>query len=194
MYKSYIALFTCASSRGLQLELVPDLSSPSFIRALVRLRARRGNPLLVVSDNGKTFKDARLREYCASVNIEASPCWGGFFERLVRSVMRCLKTILRTVRVTYEELSTILIEIEGGLNSRSLTYVYSEIDEPLTPSHLMIGRRFLSKPPAVPSVKGPEPNPPYAKIEIPSTAIRPILEQMAFRVLDRASLTSQGAK
>ena len=38
----------------------PALSPPSFIEALVRLRARRGYPLFVVSDNGKTFKDARL--------------------------------------------------------------------------------------------------------------------------------------
>ena len=43
---------------------------------------------------------------------------GRFFERLVRSFKRCLKKTLRTARVTYEELSTILIEVEGALNSR----------------------------------------------------------------------------
>ena len=42
---------------------------------------------------------------------------------------------------------TIFVEVEGVLNSRTLTYVYSEdIDEPLTPSHLLLGRRLLSKP------------------------------------------------
>lgn len=54
-----------------------------------------------------------------SILTEASPWWGGFFERLVRSFKRCLKKTLRTARVTYEELSTILIEMEGVLNSRS---------------------------------------------------------------------------
>ena len=37
-----------------------------------------------------------------------------------------------------------LIEIEGVLNSRPLTYVYDELDEqPLTPSSLVIGQRLL---------------------------------------------------
>ena len=42
---------------------------------------------------------------------------------------------------------TILVKVEGVLNSCPLTYVYSEdTDEPLTPSHLLLGRRLLSKP------------------------------------------------
>ena len=121
------------TSRGLHLELVPDLSSPSLIRALVSLKARHANPLLVMSDNGKIFKDTRLREYCASegikwkFNIEASPWWGSFFKWLVRSIKRCLKTILRTARVTYEELSTILIDIEGVLNLRLMNFKFNQI-------------------------------------------------------------------
>ena len=42
---------------------------------------------------------------------------------------------------------TIVEEVEGVLNSHPLTYVYSEdTDEPLAPSHLLLGRRSLSKP------------------------------------------------
>jgi hypothetical protein len=43
-----------------------------------------------------------------------------------------------------EELLTLLIQIEGVLTSRPLTYLYEDNDEPLTPSHLVLGRRVLT--------------------------------------------------
>ena len=55
-----------------------------------------------------------------------------------------MKKVVCNARLTDEELETLLIEIEGVLNSRPLTYVYDELDEqPLTPSSLVIGRRLL---------------------------------------------------
>ena len=57
---------------------------------------------------------------------------------------------VRNARLTYEELLTVIIEIECLLNSRPLTYVNSEdIEEPLTPSHLVTWRRLLSLPEGV---------------------------------------------
>ena len=61
--KVYIALFTCAATRAVHLELVPNLSVESFIRALTHFKRRRGIPVLIVSDNGKTFKDSRVQAY-----------------------------------------------------------------------------------------------------------------------------------
>ena len=46
--------------------------------------------------------------------------------------------------MTYEELLTLLIKVEGGLNSRPLTYLCEDEGEPLTPSQLVIGRRLMS--------------------------------------------------
>ena len=47
--------------------------------------------------------------------------------------------------MTYEELFTIISEIEGIMNSRPLCYNYSDdIEEVITPSHLMYGRRLMS--------------------------------------------------
>ena len=45
-------------------------------------------------------------------------------------------------------LQTLIVEIEAVLNDRPLTYVPSEISdpEPLTPSHLLYGRRIISLP------------------------------------------------
>ena len=51
-----------------------------------------------------------------------------------KSVKRCLKKVVRNARLTYEELLTVLIEVEGVLNFSPLTYVYDDDLEPLTPS------------------------------------------------------------
>lgn len=82
-------------------------------------------------------------------NLEKAPWWGGFYERMVKGVKRCLRKTLGNARLSYNELLTVVIEIEGTLNVRPLTYVYEEGDseEPLTPSHLMYGRRLTMLPP-----------------------------------------------
>ena len=44
---------------------------------------------------------------------------------------------------TQEELQTAVIEIEVVLNSRPLSHISSpDLDEPLTPSHLLTGKRI----------------------------------------------------
>ena len=66
---------------------------------------------------------------------------------MIQLVERSLRKILGKVQVTYEELLTVLIEVEGVINSRALTYVYPEVtEEPLTPSHLVIGRSLNTLP------------------------------------------------
>ena len=46
MNKMYIALFTCCVTRAVHLELVEDLTSQTFRRALRRFSSRRGTPAL----------------------------------------------------------------------------------------------------------------------------------------------------
>ena len=48
---------------------------------------------------------------------------------------------------SHDELSTLVAEVEMILNSRPLSYLSLEDhEEPLTPSHLMIGRRVMNLP------------------------------------------------
>ena len=80
-------------------------------------------------------------------NLPKAPWWGGFFERLIQSTKRCLRKIIGQASFSYDELLTAVIEVEGVLNSRPLSYVsVDDLDEPLTPSHLLSGRRILSLP------------------------------------------------
>ena len=149
--KVWICLFSCCVTRAIHLELVPDMSTQSFLRAFKRFTARRGVPTQVISDNAKTFVSAA--QYLTdlkvtwSFNLEKAPWWGGFFERMVQSVKRCLKKTIGRAKLSYDELLTALTEAEAIVNSRPLSYLSSEdLKEPLTPSHLLAGRRVLSLP------------------------------------------------
>ena len=55
--------------------------------------------------------------------------------------------MLGHARLSYNELLTVLVEVEMGLNSRPLTVVLvKDTEEPLTPSHLIFGRRLRNTP------------------------------------------------
>jgi len=97
-FKVHILLVTCASSRALHLELVPDLTSSTFIRGFLRFVSRKGLPKLMVSDNAKTFRSVEVKRFMTSHGITqrfilpATPWWGVFYERLVRFVKLSLPT------------------------------------------------------------------------------------------------------
>ena len=65
---------------------------------------------------------------------------------------RCLKKAIGKNCLSYDELHTLVVEIEAVLNSRPLTCVSSEdVDEPLTPSHLLVRYRIMTLPdPSIP--------------------------------------------
>ena len=55
MYKCYILIYTCASTRGVVLDLVPDVSSETFVNSLSKFISRRGCPQIKLSNNGSPF-------------------------------------------------------------------------------------------------------------------------------------------
>ncbi|XP_053388629.1 uncharacterized protein LOC128551740 [Mercenaria mercenaria] len=163
--KAYVCLFTCASTRAVHLELVPDMTTDTFIHALRRFCCRRSVPEVIMSDNATTFhassryvhelfQDERVQHNLTTRGIEwkfipkRAPWHGGWWERLIGLTKETLKKVLGRSFVTYQTLSTVVTEIEAILNDRPLTYVTSDSSdpEPLTPSHLMFGRRFTSLP------------------------------------------------
>ena len=65
----------------------------------------------------------------------------------MRSTKRCLRKIIGQAKLSYDELLTAVMEVEAIINSRPLSYLTpDDLDEPLTPSHLLTGRRVLSLP------------------------------------------------
>jgi len=58
MQKVYIALFSCAVTRAIQLHLMEDLKTLTFFKCSRRFIARQGAPQLVIPDNAKAFQSA----------------------------------------------------------------------------------------------------------------------------------------
>ncbi|UYV73219.1 hypothetical protein LAZ67_10002211 [Cordylochernes scorpioides] len=150
--KAWIVIFTCAVYRGVHLELVTSLSMEAFLQAFRRFIARRGRPLIVYSDNGTNFKgmanalkkidfsrlkcDPTLKNITWKFIPPGAPWWGGWWERLIGMMKQLLFRILGQTSLGYEELSTVMRDVESLMNTRPLTYLTEESEDlaPLTPS------------------------------------------------------------
>ena len=70
---------------------------------------------------------------------------------MVQTVKRSLRKVIGRAVLKFDELNTLLIEIESVINGRPLTYVYDDsegISYALTPAHLLYGRRLVTSPSA----------------------------------------------
>ena len=154
--KTYVAIFSCAVTRGMHLALVKDLSTNTLKNELKKFIARRGAPSLMISDNAKTFKATSewIKKMVRSeimqgvlenhqiewkFNQALAPWWGGFYERMVGLVERSLKKALGNARLSYEELEVLITQVEASLNDRPLSYQWEDIETALTPAQLMYG-------------------------------------------------------
>ncbi|GFS60991.1 integrase catalytic domain-containing protein [Trichonephila clavipes] len=154
--------------KTVHIELVSDLTSQAFIAALKRFMARRGKCAKLFSDNGKNFvgasneikklleivrkPDEKLANYLAAEGIEwkfipaRSPNFGGLWEAAIKSCKYHLKRVVNGINLTYEELLTVTVQIEGILNSRPLCPLSNNDDDfqVLTPAHFLINRSLNS--------------------------------------------------
>lgn len=163
--KSYICLFVCFVTRAIHLELVSDLSSDAYLLALKRFISRRGKPAEIFSDNGKNFVGLKnefskflnscsenVKAYATSQNIQFhfippyASHFGGLWEAGVKSCKHHLRRVIGNAHLTYEELNTVLTQVEAVLNSRPLSPLSTDPDDlqPLSPAHFLIGRTMTS--------------------------------------------------
>lgn len=162
--KAYIAVFVCMATKAIHLELVGDLTSEAFIGAFKRFVSRRGKCSNLWSDQGRNFvggdKELKAAWQEANLNFQGdisntlaldgtqwhfipaySPNFGGLWEAGVKSLKHHLKRVL-TTNITFEEMTTVLCQVEACLNSRPLCPIDDtdpDCIEPLTPGHFLIG-------------------------------------------------------
>ena len=173
--KRYGCVFICMTTRAIHLEVLPDLTTDSFINALLRFFARRGPSTHLYTDNGTNFTEAervlkeavkrwnknKIHEYLQQQEIEwkfntpkASHA-GGSWERAIRTVRRSLQAVMPNTRLDDDALMTVFCEMKAVVNSRPLTEVPLEIGEdlPLTPNYLLRINPKVALPTMVTSVK-----------------------------------------
>ncbi|XP_076847529.1 uncharacterized protein LOC143493189 [Brachyhypopomus gauderio] len=147
-----------------------DCFGPYNIKIRRSNEKRRGKPKEILCDQGTNFRGGErelqeafqtlhpeLKEQLACQQIKfafnppGSPHFGGCWEREIRSLKTALQVIIGSQTVTEEVLRTVLIEIEGMLNSKPLGYTSSEVadPDPVTPNYLLMGRRDASLPQVV---------------------------------------------
>lgn len=167
--KSYIAIFVCFSTKAVHLQLVSNQTSVAFIEAYKRFTALCGKVSDLYSDCGTNFigADRMLREQLEQTmsdplvqnhlakdgtnwhfNPPATPHFGGLWEASVKSVKYHLKRLCGDNQFTFEEMSTILYQIQACLNSRPLCAMNEDLydNEYLTPGHFVIGEAPITVP------------------------------------------------
>ncbi|XP_053691589.1 uncharacterized protein LOC128740104 [Sabethes cyaneus] len=175
--KAYVAVFVCMETKAVLLEVVSDLSTDAFLASLRRLIARRGRIHELHSDNATNFRGANhelnslyqqfqnqqavnaIESFCRSRESEwhfippDAPEFGGLWEAAVKSCKTHLKRVVGNVKLTFEELSTVMAQIEAVLNSRPLFAISNDPADPrvITPADYFIGRPLTA--PAEPSLE-----------------------------------------
>jgi len=81
-------------------------------------------------------------------NPPAAPQFGGLWEAAVKSTKHHLRRVIGDSTLTFEEMSTLLAQIEACLNSRPLQALSDDPDDisALTPGHFLIGVPLLALP------------------------------------------------
>ncbi|XP_028406775.1 uncharacterized protein LOC114529217 [Dendronephthya gigantea] len=168
--KRYGVLFTCLSIRAIHIEVASSLETGSFINALRRFIARRGQPEVIRSDNGGNFVkgEKELREAVKEWNqsqihdflLQRNIKWlfnpptgshhGGVWERCIRTTRKVIQGIIKEQVLDDEGINTLMCEVEAIVNGRPITKLSDDPQdmEPLTPNHLLLLRGGPTLPPA----------------------------------------------
>ncbi|XP_025266779.1 uncharacterized protein LOC112638780 [Camponotus floridanus] len=134
--KGFIAVFVCLSTKAVHLEAVTDYTAEAFLAAFRRFVSRRGLCSDVFSDCGTNFVGAD------------PPHFGGLWEAAVKSTKHHLRRVIGEATLTYEEMATLLTQVEACLNSRPLQPLTDDPDDlaALTPGHFIIGAPLVAVP------------------------------------------------
>ena len=145
-------LFTCASSTDLVLNIVTDLGRIRLSGVWIFLWSGGVCPDDVISGNGSNLITTATHNHSSQHNIEwyfgirLALWYGVFLEWLVRAIKGHSEKQLKSSRLAYEETLMLMYEIILILNNSSIINVYpNDLEDCLTPNHLIFSRRLKSR-------------------------------------------------
>ena len=171
--KTWLVIFICFASKGVNLELVSEQTTEGFLRTMNRFVSKWGMPKHVYTDNGTNFVGAKRElesfyQWMETSNLNSqlqsfftehkatwhcspqrAPHFGGLWEAAVKSAKYHMKRVIGPHILTFEELETVFVQIQACLNSRPLIDQQSHNTDgvqPITPAHLLIGKSLVAYP------------------------------------------------
>ena len=162
MHKVWGAVFTCMTSRSVNVELIKSCTTVDFLGAFRRHVADHGRPDTFYSDQAKNFTaaDKQLKQVLLKSKDEVrnftyadshpitwryssptAPWANGCTERLVGIFKKQLQIALQKIPLTMDQLTTISKEICACVNDRPLGVIEQGSDDlQITPNMLVRGR------------------------------------------------------
>ncbi|XP_066952493.1 uncharacterized protein [Macrobrachium rosenbergii] len=163
--KAFVILFTCLITRVIHVLLVDNQSCDSFLMSFRSFCSRRGLSALMLSDNATTFvvaleylktmsENPMVKEYLLDIKCNwkfipaRAPRFGAIWERLIELLKSCLKKIVGQALLSFEELTCVLVKVEGIISDRTLSYEARDLNqlEILTPNLLILEQKLKSFP------------------------------------------------
>ncbi|XP_055622665.1 uncharacterized protein LOC129766187 [Toxorhynchites rutilus septentrionalis] len=149
--------------------IVANLTTAKFLQAFRRFVSRRGICSDVYTDNGKNFvgaageqkhllQSSEHKGHVARECTENGIRWhfnppkgshfGGLWEAAIKSAQKHFTRVLGPRVLAYDDMETLLAQIECCLNSRPLTPLSDDPSDlaPLTPGHFLVGSELKAVP------------------------------------------------
>lgn len=164
--KIWLCVFCCATTKTVNIKVLEDYTTSSFLQAFIRLACEVGYPKMMYADEGSqlvkgcstmtyTFQDAKFRlQKEVGVDFQCCPVGGhnfhGLVERKIRHVKESLERSLSEKKLSILQWETTVVQIANCINdlpyaSMSATADLDDLDL-LTPNRLRLGRNNQRSP------------------------------------------------
>ena len=158
--KIWGAIFTCASTRAVYLDITESYSTDSILQTIRKFATIRGYPTEMISDQGSQLRAASkditkdwnwtvISEWAANSKMKwtivpaEAQHQNGLSESMIKSTKRTILHMIGDNVLTFSELQLAFYEITNVINSRPIGVVPHsdpEYPTPITPNDLLLGR------------------------------------------------------